>query len=57
MLYEAEMAKKLNMGAHAKSVMIIRKTGHSLTFFIISKDYEKFRVQDIKQNHLNVKAP
>ena len=57
MLYEAEMAKKLSLGAHAKSVMIIRKIGHSLAFFITSEDYEKFRVQDMKQNHLNVKAP
>ena len=32
------------------------KIGHSLAFFIISKDYEKFRVQDIKQKHLNVKS-
>ena len=48
------MAKKLSLGAHAKSVMIIRKIGHSLAFFITSEDYEKFRVQDMKQKHLNV---
>ena len=58
MLYEAEMGKQIECTGLSKIKNSKKsKIGHSLAFFIISKDYEKFRVQDIKQKHLNVKAP